>query len=106
MVLDNYVKLVPGVPKRLHFTAGGVVAKTLVDPLHGRAKGVNTLEMHVDREDGVEVSRSFSVTSEKLAQSLAPYLDPSRLPLYDFIITMTGAGFTRSYVVEARPTGS
>lgn len=104
-MLDNYVRLVPGVPKRLHFTQGQVVEKEITDPALGRGKRLRALELAVDREDGLPTSKSFSVVSEKLAQSLAPYLDGGRLPIYDFTITQYGSGYTRTYTVEARPAG-
>lgn len=106
MVLENFVTLVPGVPKTMHFTAGEIVNKVITDPALLRAKTIKALHLEVDREDGVPVSKSFSVTSEKLAQSLAPYLGPGRLPLYDFTITLSGSGYTRSYSLEARPARS
>lgn len=100
MVLANYVELQPGVPKRLHFTSHGLVTRDLLDPLLGRPKPVTSLLFTVDREDGVAVAKTLSVTSEKLAASLEPYLEGERYQALEFVITKAGAGFLTRYTVE------
>lgn len=103
MVLENYVKLTPGVPKRLHFTDHALVTKTLTDPLLGRSKEVRSLEFLVDSEDGVKVDKSFSVVSEKLAATLEPWLGGKRYLAYEFVITKRGESFVTSYTVDVTP---
>jgi len=97
MVLQNYVTLESGVPKRLHFAAGALVSREITDPLTKQAKTVRTLQFVVDQVDGRPEPTTFSVTAERLAAMLAPYLSEDRYRLYDFIITRIGEGFRTRY---------
>jgi hypothetical protein len=103
MVLENYVKLEPGVRKRLHFYDHTFVSKTITDPLLKRPKTVRALILFCDEEDGVKVDKPFSVIQEKLAMLFAPYLEGKRYKDYTFAITKIGAGFTAEFEVEAIP---
>jgi len=102
-VLGNFVRLEPGVPKRMHFMRHEFVDKVIRDPLTGVAKTVRVLQFYVDYEDGQKVAKVFSVTSEKLAASLSPYLADNRYTRLEFIITKRGEGFLTDYSVEVRP---
>ena len=103
MVLRNYVTLQPGVPARLHFVGGALVAKEITDPLTLRNKTVRALELDVDEVNGQPVVASFSVLSEKLAADFDPYLKDGRLKDYDFILTRTGQGYQTRYSVQRIP---
>lgn len=100
MVLRNYVELVPGQPARLHFANHAYTSKTIRDPLLNMDKVVNTLTMQVDELNGAPASGLLSITSEKLASQLAPFLEGKRYLGFVFTITAMGEGFRRSYQVE------
>jgi hypothetical protein len=102
-VLGNFIKLEVGKPKRLHFTRHEFVDKVIRDPLTGSAKTVRVLQFYVDYEDGQKVAKVFSVTSEKLAAALSPYLEGQRYTRLEFVITKKGEGFLTDYSVEVRP---
>ena len=103
MVLENFVKLTPGVPSRLHFTDHAIVTKTITDPLTHRVKEARALEFVVDREDGKVVSKSYSILSEKHALDFARFLEDKGYRLFDFVITVFGSGYQAIYSVEPRP---
>ena len=103
-ILGNYVTFVDGVPKALHATRWALVSKSLTDPLTGAAKTIQVLEFVVDREDGEIVSKTWSVTSEKLAQTLQPFLAGGMYLSIEFVITANGQGFTRRWSVSTRKT--
>jgi hypothetical protein len=102
-VLGNFVRLEAGVAKRLHFVRHEFLDKVIRDPLTGAAKTVRVLQFYVDMEDGQKVSKIFSVTSEKLAAALRPYLEGGRYTQLEFKITKKGEGFLTDYSVEVRP---
>ena len=103
MVLRNYIELEEGRPARLHFTDGQVVEKTITDPALGREKVVRTLVLTADELNGGPTSGLLSVTSEKLAVLLWPYVERGTLANYTFVILAEGRGFQRSYSVEPLP---
>jgi hypothetical protein len=102
-VLGNYVKLVPEVWKWQHWTDHQIVEKTITDPVLKRTKTVRTLTFWVDREDGAKVDKTYSVTAEKLAVLLSPYLPDKGYRNYEMGIRMRGAGFQTTYELETRP---
>jgi len=69
-VLGNYVKLVPGVPKRLRFKECKIVEKTVRDPKLGIILPKRAYVCIVTEEDGRPVNKLFSTLSEKLAIQL------------------------------------
>ncbi len=103
MVLENYVKLVQGVPCRLHFADHAIVRRAITDPDSHRAKEVNALEFVVDREDGKVVSKSYSILSEKHAEDFRRYLADKSYRHFDFSITVYGKGYLAVYSVEPKP---
>ena len=105
-MLRNFVVLADGEPARMHFADARVIERTITDPLTRFDKSVRTLELLVDRLNGQVVSVPFSVTAEKLAAQLQPWIDSGRLSTVDFVITMRGSGFGRSYSVEVAQRGS
>jgi hypothetical protein len=104
-VLGNYVRLEPGVEKEMHFSDYYYTRKELRDPVTMRMKMVNVLVFKVDEEDGHKVEKEFSVTSEKLASQLLPYLAGNLYRNYRFRIKRIGSGFATEYVVTATPIG-
>ena len=103
MVLKNYVELTPGVPAVMHFTDHAFDSKEIRDPRTGLVKKLNTLVFAVDRLNGVAVGALYSVTSEKLATQLAPYLADGRYRGLLFTVTKLGADFLTSYEVKVAP---
>lgn len=103
MVLENYVKLVQGVPCRLHFSDHGIVRRAITDPDSHRSKEVNALEFVVDRENGKVVSKSYSVLSEKHAEDFRRFLADKSYRQFDFVITVYGKGYLAVYSVEPKP---
>lgn len=102
MVLANYIVLEPGIPKVLHFTSHYLGPRALVDPDSRHEKRLNVLEFQVDREDGVEVSKVLSITSEKLARELSPFLPDGAYLRMIFTITKSGAGYRTEYSVKVQ----
>ncbi len=78
----NYVKLEPGITKRLRFDKWWWDDRTITDPKTRQPKPVKVMVLHTTEEDGKIVDLPFSVLSYKLQQTLAPLID-------------TGALFTR-----------
>lgn len=103
MVLENYVKLLPGVPKRLHFTGGAIVEKQITDPLTKLAVTRRSLVFNVDREDGRLVDKTWSTLSDGLASQLKPELDSLAYRETEYVITQVGYGFNTRYQIEKRP---
>ena len=102
-VLENYVKLISGIPKRLHFKDHAFTTRRIRDPVSGFVKSVQVLEFLVDWEDGAPVEKIFSVIQAKLAAHFQPYLEGKRYRDYLFTITKIGEGFTAEFRVEASP---
>jgi len=102
-VLENYIRLEPGVRKILHFYDHTITTKEIRDPLLARTKPVKSLIFFVDEEDGKPVKKIFSIIQEKLAATLAPYLPGKRYVEYNFAITKFGTGFAAEFQVEAIP---
>ena len=102
-VVENFIRLRPGIPKRLHFVDHTVVEKTIRDPLTKWPKRVRALVFRVDWEDGMSVDKQFSVIQYKLAEQLAPYLPGKIYRDYLFEITQHGRGFTAEFEVKVLP---
>jgi hypothetical protein len=102
-MLMNYVALEPGTPRRLHFTDDYVIDRDISDPDTKKTKRIKTLVFQVDELDGQPASKTFSVVSQKLAQTFEPYLKDHAYRGWDFVITKDGSGFTARFKVDARP---
>lgn len=103
MVLNNFITLEQGKPAVLHFVDHEFQERAIRDPLTSRAKLVNILIFAVDELDGRSVSSQFGVTSEKLAQALAPFLPGKAYQDRLFTITQQGTGFLTEYQVMSEP---
>jgi hypothetical protein len=100
MVLSNYVKLEPGIPKRLHLTAYHFEDREITDRITGQPKTIRTLIFRVDREDGTPVAKDWSVVAEKLAVQLQVMLPNNLFTQYDLIVTQSTPGFQADYSVK------
>jgi len=107
-LLMNYIALQPGVPTRMHFTDDYWVDRDIGDKETGKPKRIRSLVLWADELEGEEVSRTFSILSEKLAAHLRPFLKDKRYIGYDFIITQIGEGFLKDWNVQVikRPEGT
>jgi len=99
-LLSNYVRLVPGVPTRMHFTDDYYIKRTIADKETGKPKPVESLVFYVDELNGEPVSRTFSILSQKLSAHMEPYLPKKAYGGYDFIITQIGEGFLKDWNVQ------
>lgn len=102
-VLGNWVKLIPGQEKRLRFSGGGVQAREIVDPVTQKAKTVNSLHLSVVLEDGIPVSKSFSIVSERLASEMQAYLAPDKIVKYEFTFLKGNAAFAAPRLAKIEP---
>lgn len=99
-LLSNYIALVPGVPTRMHFTDDYKVERVIADKETGKPKRIKSLVFWVDELGGEEVSRTFSILSQKLAAHFEPYRKDKHYLKYDFIITQIGDGFLKDWNVQ------
>ena len=106
MTLDNYIKLLDGVPMRLHFTDHAVGDRLVMDPVLEFEKRVTVLTLVVDEEDGRPVTKTLSVTAQNLAAQLSGYLSERIYRGYDFVLTRRGLGFATKYTVMIFPRPS
>jgi hypothetical protein len=98
-VLRNYVRLTPGVPKRLVLTDPVVEEVTIKDPATQRPKIIRRLRWTVLEEDGVAVTKYFTTPSEKLAQMLMALWDKRTGDRIRVQITEFGTGLAKDYEV-------
>jgi hypothetical protein len=103
MVLRNFVTLEPNTPAVLHFSGHRFADRDIVDPLTGVEKVIRVLDFDVDTLNGQATRATFSVTSEKLAKMLEPFLGESRYLNFNLTITKSGQGFRTEYDVQATP---
>ena len=99
-LMSNYVRLVPGVPTRMHFTDDYMVDREIADQETGKPKRIKSLVFWVDEVDGTPASRTFSITSQKLQAHLEPFRKGKAYNRYDFIITEMGDGFFKDWNVQ------
>ena len=99
-LLINYIALVPGVPTRMHFTDDYRIQRTIADRETGKPKIIDSLVFQVDELNGEDVSRTFSILSQKLAAHMTPLLPNKEYTKYDFIITQMGEGFLKDWNVQ------
>jgi hypothetical protein len=101
LVLKNYVKLTPGVPKRLVLTDPAIEEITIRDPKTQRPKIIRRLRWAVLEEDGVATTKYFTTPSEKLAQMLLAIWDKRTGDRICVTITEFGIELAKDY--EVRP---
>jgi len=103
MVIENWVKLEPGVPKTLHFVDHKILTRVITDPIFKRPKRVQSIVFLVDREDGMPVEKSFSVVSERLANELKAYLEGKRYVRYEFTFIKDAPGPVAPRILRVTP---
>lgn len=102
MVLENYVKLVPNVEKRLRIKDGSfrIEDRLITDPITKLQKTARAAVVTVTSEDGIPVTKTFSTLSEKLASQLQALHLNGDLYKYTIAIKKHGSGFTTEYSVN------
>jgi len=70
------------------------------DPKTNRVKEVTALVLHVVREDGLEVDKTFSVVSYKAMQTLTALAQRGWLYARNIRICVRGEDFAREYQIE------
>jgi hypothetical protein len=92
MALDIWVRLEPSRPKKIHIKAWQKLNRVITDPITGMPKEIPSLILTVDEEDGIPVTKQFSVVSQKLSAELRPYLEEGTFAQYNFVIVKDAAG--------------
>lgn len=102
MVLANYVKLVTDVEKLLRIKADSfrIEEREITDPKTKIAKTSRAAVVDVLVEDGVDVAKTFSTLSDKLATTLQAHHLNGDLYKYTVGITRRGSGFRTEYEVR------
>ena len=101
--ISNWVVLVPGREKRLHFSDHRIVERAITDPWTHQPKVVQSILFWVDFEDGNPVSKSFSVISQRLAGELTPYLENKRYVHFAFRFYKEAPGTVAPRLARAEP---
>jgi len=102
-VIENFVKLLPGTAKRLHFKGHRVLSRQITDPILGAPVMRQSLVFDVDEEDGRPVSKMYSVVSERHAGEFAGYLPDRAYTRYTFTVIKDAPGTVPPRILEARP---
>lgn len=102
-VLENWVKLVPGIEKKMRFSGGSVQQRQIEDPVTRGQKTIRGLIMRVTHEDGMPVQKDFSIVSERLAGEMSAYLTPERLAGFEFTFLKEPGQFTAPRLVRIAP---
>lgn len=101
--IANFVILVPGVEKILHFSDHRIESRVITDPYTKQPKKVESLLFTVDTEDGRAVSRSYSILSQKHAAEFSGYLEGLRYRDYVFTVVKDAPGTVPPRIVSVRP---
>ena len=96
----NFVKILPGQCKILVFDDMWYEKRKIRDPKSGKIKTVTAMVLHVIREDGLEVDKTFSVVSYKAMQTLAALARKGWLYARNIKICVYGEDFAREYQIE------
>jgi len=98
-ILSNYVRLTPGVKKKLVLKDPIIEEITIPDPITKRPKPLRRLRFTVIEEDGMPVTKYFTTLSEKLAQMLMALWDRRKGDTICVYITEFGTGLAKDYEV-------
>ena len=102
MSLENWVKLPIGKVVCLHFREYRITERQITDPYFKTPRTVTSLLFLVDREDGVEVDKTYSVVSEKLADEFRPYLEDGTYKDYEWCLVKDAPGFVPPRIARRR----
>jgi len=96
----NFVKIPKDGCKVLIFDDMWFEKRKIRDPKSNRVKEVTALVLHVVREDGLEVDKTFSVVSYKAMQTLVALQKRGWLFARPIRICVHGEDFAREYEIE------
>ena len=99
-LLMNYIKLVPGVPTRMHFSDDYNVERDIYDKESGKMKRISSFVFWCDTLGGEPCARTFSILSQKLHAHFEPFLKDKEYTKYEFIVTEIGDGFVKDWIVQ------
>ncbi|MEM1669095.1 MAG: hypothetical protein QXV81_08135 [Ignisphaera sp.] len=99
-ILSNYVKLTPGVRKKLVLTNPVIEETVIPDRVTGGTKTVRRLRFDVLEEDGVPVKKYFTTLSEKLAQMLMTIWSKRSGETICVYIVERGVGLAKEYEIS------
>ncbi len=100
MVLENIIRLVDGVPVKVHLADHNIEKRTITEPVTGNPAIRNVLVFEVDRFNDREVSARLSTMADGLAEKFTPYLPDKSYRNYNWIIIQSGEGFRRRWEVK------
>jgi len=98
-ILQNYVRLTPGVKKKLVLKDPVIEEIIITDPHTKRPKPLRRLRFTVTEEDGVPTTKYFTTLSEKLAQFLMAIWDKRTTDTICVNITEFGTSLAKDYEV-------
>jgi hypothetical protein len=99
-VLANYVKLTPGVKKKLKLKDPVIEEVPIPDPVTKQPKIIRRLRFTVLEEDNMPVTKYFTTPSEKLAQQLMAVWDNRKGDFICVEITEFGSGLAKDFEVS------
>jgi len=99
----NYVTLVPGVPKRLHFNAYAWADTVQNDPLLKLALSKRKLVFVVDQEDGAKVSKTYSTLRGKEWSFWEPFLGDGSFKNFTWELVYSRQDFASEVRISAKP---
>jgi hypothetical protein len=99
-ILANYVRLIPGVKKRLKLKDPVIEEVVIRDPITKMPKTIRRLRFTVLEEDGLPVTKYFTTPSEKLAQQLMAIWERRTGDFICVEITEFGVGLAKDYEVS------
>lgn len=80
-----------------------MVPRQITDPYFKVPRTVQSLVFLVDRENGREVDKSFSILSTKLVNELSGYLEGKRYRGYEFTVVKDAPGTVPPRIVSVTP---
>jgi hypothetical protein len=99
-VLANYVKLTPGVKKKLKLKDPVIEEVPIPDPITKQPKTIRRLRFTVLEEDNMPTTKYFTTPSEKLAQQLMAVWEHRTGDYICVEITEFGSGLAKDFEVS------
>ena len=103
MAGENYVVLIPGVPKRLIFSNYAWADTTQVDPLFKAPMTKRKLIFQVTSEDGNIVSKIYSTLRGKEWALWEPFLGDGSYKNFEWTLIYSKNDFASEVQISARP---
>ncbi len=97
----NYVVLLPGVPKKMHFTDHAEPETIQKDPILGISIPKRKLVFVVDAEDGRPTNKIYSTMRSKEWAFWQPFLGDKSYRDYTWELTLSGQSFAAEVKITA-----